>query len=117
MKLCGTKKKYNKQQVAIEAKQFYNQAQEIRYPYKCCICGQYHLSSQQNLIDEPLPVMGELLTIFKSAITDNKTFNIYRISPERSLHHVKIDKIKYGFTYNKQTENFLLYLMIDESEK
>jgi hypothetical protein len=117
MKLCGTKKKYNKQQVAIEAKQFYNQAQEIRYPYKCCICGQYHLSSQLNLIDEPLQVIGALKNIFISAVINNKTYNIYRISAERALHHVKIDNIKYGFTYNKQTENLILYLMIDESEK
>ena len=115
MKLCGTKKKYNKQQVAIEAKQFFNQAQEIRYPYKCCICGQYHLSSQKNLIDEPLQVIGELQTIFISALLNNSTYNKYRISAERMLHHVKIDGIKYGFTHNKQTNNLVLYLMIEEN--
>ena len=115
MKLCGTKKKYNKQQVAIEAKQFFNQAQEIRYPYKCCICGQYHLSSQRNLIDEPLQVIGELQTIFISALSNNSTYNKYRISAERTLHHVKIDGIKYGFTHNKQTNNLVLYLMIEEN--
>ena len=70
---------------------------------------------KKNLIDEPLPVIGELQTIFISAVVDNKTYNIYRISAERALHHVKIDGIKYGFTHNKQTNNLVLYLMIEEN--
>lgn len=114
MNLCVTKRKYNKKEVT-KASQDFLKINVQRYPYHCCICQQYHLSKQKNLIDEPLEVMGELEQILRGALNNSKTYNQYRISSERTLHHVKIDGIKYGFIYNKQSNKLILQLMIEET--
>lgn len=113
MNLCGSKRKYSKQEVKKVSQDFLK-INVQRYPYHCCVCQQYHLSKQINLIDEPLEVMGELEQILRAVLENNKTYNQYRISNERMLHHVKIDGIKYGFIYNKQTDKLILQLMIEE---
>lgn len=114
MTICGTKRKYTKSEVTKAAKDFVSVSAN-RYPYHCCVCQQYHLSKQKNLIDSPLEVIGELEQILRNALKSNKTYNQYRISPERTLHHVKIDGIKYGFIHSKRTDKLTLQLMIEET--
>lgn len=114
MQFCGTKRKFTKKEVERESKDFLRVGEQ-RFPYHCCICQQYHLTKQKNMIDTPLELIGELKTILQSALDHKRTYNMYQISSKRTLHHVKIDGIKYGFIHNKESGKLTLQLMMEEN--
>lgn len=116
MKHCGKKVMMDKYEAKKTVENF-KRTGEKRFVYHCCICNHYHLTKQENLLDEPIEVIGDLRNIFIDSIETHKTYNLYKISNERTLHHVKIEGIKYGFVYNRKNQSLQLQLIINESEK
>lgn len=116
MKHCGKKVMMTKQE-ATKTVQHFKGTGEKRFTYHCCICNHYHLTKQENLLDEPIEVIGDLRNIFLKSVESRTTYNLYKISHERTLHHVKIEGIKYGFVHNRKNQSLQLQIIVDESEK